>query len=191
MEKAGICQKASSPWASPLHMVPKQDGTWRPCGDYRCLNTVTTPDRYPLPNMGDITNGLAGSQYYTKLDLLKGYFQVPVAPNDVPKTAVITPFGTYTFNFTCFSLCNAGATFQRLMDNIMGDLKCVVVYVDDILIFSPTLKQHIKDVQTVLQRLSENGLYFHPEKCEWAKQCVEFLGHKVTCEGVSPLPPQN
>ena len=188
LERAGICQKASTPWASPLHMVPKKDGSWRPCGDYRLLNTKTVPDHYPLPNMTDITNGLAGSKYFSRLDLLKGYYQVPVAEDDVEKTAVITPFGTYTFNFTCFGLRNAGATFQRLMDSILGDLPFVVVYVDDILIFSPSFKQHLSDIQQVLEKLRENGLIVKPSKCEWAKKRIEFLGHIIDGEGVAPLP---
>ncbi|CAM1298531.1 Uncharacterised protein r2_g816 [Pycnogonum litorale] len=95
MVRMGLCRKASSPWASPLHMVPKEDGSWRPCGDYRRLNVVTEPDRYPLPNMADLTSYLHGAKVFTKLDLLKGYFQIPVYPDDVEKTAIITPFGTY------------------------------------------------------------------------------------------------
>ena len=82
MEKAGICQKASSPWASPLHMVPKADGSWRPCGDYRRLNNATKPDHYPLPNIADITNVLGGAKFFSKIDLLKGYFQIPVAEEE-------------------------------------------------------------------------------------------------------------
>ena len=142
MKKMGICQKAASPWASPLHMVEKEDGTWRPCGDYRRLNMKTEPDHYPLPNIRDITNTIHGALIFTKLDLLKGYYQVPVNKADIPKTAIITPFGSYTFNYSCFGLRNSGATFQRLMDNILGDLQFCVCYVDDILIYSSNLEQH-------------------------------------------------
>lgn len=99
MDRMGICQKASSPWASPLHLVKKTDG-----------------------NMADLTSNLHGVKIFSKLDLLKGYFQVPVFPEDIPKTAVITPFGTYTFNYSTFGLRNSGVTFQRLMDGILGDL---------------------------------------------------------------------
>ena len=169
-------------------MVLKPDRSWRPCGDYRLLNTKTVPDRYPLPNMSDITNVLSGAKYFTKLDLLKGYYQVPVAEDDIPKTAVITPFGTFTFNYTCFGLRNAGATFQRLMDSIMGDLPCVIIYVDDILIFSPSFRQHIADVRAVLQRLRDNGLLAKPSKCEWAQERMEFLGHTIDAKGITPLP---
>ncbi|CAM1307084.1 Uncharacterised protein r2_g1705 [Pycnogonum litorale] len=117
-------------------MVPKEDGSWRPCGDYRRLNVVTEPDRYPLPNMADLTSYLHGAKVFTKLDLLKGYFQIPVYPDDVEKTAIITPFGTYVFSHTTFGLRNAGATFQRMMDEILGDLPYCAYYVDDILIYS-------------------------------------------------------
>ena len=150
MEKAGICQKASSPWASPLHMVPKPDGSFRPCGDYRRLNVATIPDHYALPNMADITNVIGEGKFFSKIDMLKGYFQIPVDEQDIPKMAIITPFGNYTFNFTCFGLRNTGATFQRAMDTLFGKLPFVVVYIDDILIFSKSLKDHIKHVCQVL-----------------------------------------
>ena len=99
LERLGICQKASSPWASPLHIVTKKDGTLRPCGDYRRLNIKTEPDHYPLPNITDLTSFLNGAAIFSRLDLLKGYYQVPMHPDDIPKTAVTTPFGTFTFNY--------------------------------------------------------------------------------------------
>ena len=188
MEKAGICRKASSPWASPLHMVPKADGSWRPCGDYRRLNNATKPDHYPLPNIADITNVLGGAKFFSKIDLLKGYFQIPVAEEDKEKTAIVTPFGTFIFNFTCFGLRNAGATFQRMMDQIFEDIPCVIVYIDDILIFSKTLKQHYQDIRKVLRILKENGLVVRKDKCEWVKTSVEFLGHHLNARGLAPLP---
>ena len=120
MEKMGVCSKAASPWASPLHMTPKKDGTWRPCGDYRRLNLITEPDHYAMPNISDLTSSIGTSRVFSKLDLLKGYFQVPVNPVDVPKTAITTPFGTYVFHYSTFGLRNSGATFQRVMDQIFG-----------------------------------------------------------------------
>ena len=101
MEKQGLCQKASSLWASPLHIVVKKDGTIRPCGDYRRLNNITEVDHYPLPNITDVTSFLHGATVFSKLDLMKGYFQVPMHPEDIPKMAIVTPFGTYTFNYSC------------------------------------------------------------------------------------------
>ena len=188
MERMGICQRASSPWASPLHLVQKTDGTWRPCGDYRRLNLITEPDHYPLPNMADLVSNLHGARIFSKLDLLKGYFQVPVYPEDVPKTAVITPFGTYTFNFSTFGLRNSGATFQRLMDGILGDLPFCACYVDDILIFSGNTNEHIQHLREVLKRLRDNGLVVRQDKCQFGAKSVDFLGHRVSPAGVSPLP---
>ena len=187
MEEAGICQKDSSAWASPLHMVPKPDGSFRPCGDYRRLNVATEPDHYALPNMADITNVIGKGKYFSKIDMLKGYFQVPVHKDDIPKTAIITPFGNYTFNYTCFGLRNAGATFQRLMDSLFGKLPFVIVYIDDILIFSDNLKDHIKHIKQVLEILRANGLVIKPSKCSWAQKSIEFLGHSVGSNGISPL----
>ena len=109
MESMGICAKASSLWASPLHMVTKQDGSWRPCGDYRRLNLISVPDQYPMPNITDLTNNIGNARIFTKLDLLKEYFQVPVHPDDVPKTATITPFGSYVFYYSTFGLKNMDA----------------------------------------------------------------------------------
>lgn len=188
MEDMGICQKASSPWSSPLHIVTKKDGSLRPCGDYRRLNTRTEADHYPLPNISDITSFLHGAKVFSKLDLTKGYFQVPMAPEDIPKTAIATPFGTFTFNYSCFGLRNAGATFQRLMDSILGDLPFCVVYIDDILIFSASMREHLKHIREVLQRLQEHGLILRPDKCLFGRSDVDFLGHTISPDGVTPLP---
>ena len=188
MESMGLCQKASSPWSSPLHLVPKRDGSFRPCGDYRRLNMMTEPDHYPLPNMNDLTSFLHGACIFSKLDLLKGYYQVPVSSEDIPKTAITTPFGTYTFNYSCFGLRNAGATFQRMMDGILGDLPFCAFYVDDILLFSTSREQHMEHLHIVLNRLQENGLVVRFDKCIFGVQEVDFLGHHLSSKGVAPLP---
>ena len=187
MEKSGICQKASSPWASPLHLVEKPDGSWRPCGDYRRLNMKTEPDKYPLPNIADVTSSLHEATIFSKIDLLQGYFQVPVNPADIPKTAIITPFGSYTFNYSCFGLKNSGATFQRMMDGIFGNLDFCICYIDDILIFSKNEKEHRNHIKIILEKLKENGLIAKPEKCVFGKPSVTFLGHNISAEGVKPL----
>ena len=188
MERMGICSKSASPWASPLHMVPKPDGSWRPCGDYRRLNLITEPDHYPMPNIADLTNSIGKSCVFSKLDLLKGYFQVPVHPSDVPKTAIITPFGSYVFHYSTFGLKNSGATFQRMMDSIFGQLPNVIVYMDDLLVFSNSVTDHEQHLRSVLSLLRNNGLIVRPDKCVFAASAVDFLGHRIDSSGIRPLP---
>ncbi len=143
LEKAGIIRRSNSGWSSPLHMVPKPDGSFRPCGDYRRLNTLTEDDRYPLPSIQDFTANLAGCTIFSKIDLVKGYHQVPMAEEDIPKTAICTPFGLFEYIFMPFGLKNAAQTFQRLMDRLFCHLPFVFVYLDDILIASKDPTQHI------------------------------------------------
>ena len=188
MLKAGVVRRSSSCWSSPLHMVRKKDGGWRPCGDFRRLNRITAEDKYPLPNMADLAARLDGCTIFSKLDLQKGYLQVPVAPEDIPKTAVITPFGLFEFIRMPFGLKNAGMTFQRLMDNIFFDLPFAIVYLDDMLIASRTPEQHRLHLQQVLLLLQQNGLVLNVGKCELGRPSVEFLGHQVSAAGLAPLP---
>ena len=187
LEAEGIVRRSDSPWASPLHMVKKDDGTWRPCGDYRCLNTVTKPDRYPIPNMQDLTARLHGCTVFSKLDLKKGYYQVPVNHRDIQKTAVITPFGLYEFLQMPFGLTNAGQTFQRLMDRFGAGMDFVFIYLDDILIASPDETSPCRHVHTVLSRLQDFGLILNLSKCRFGLPEVEFLGHRVSAAGVEPM----
>ena len=159
MEKDGIVRHSTSLWASPLHMVPKKDGSWRPCGDFRRLNLVTEPDRYPLPNMLDFADRLSGCTVFSKIDLRKGYWQVPVHPDDIPKTAVITPFGLYEFLRMAFGLRNAGASFQRMMDRVIRGLWFVYCYLDDLRVASRSPEEHITHLRILfLQRLQQFGL---------------------------------
>ncbi len=113
LESAGIVRRSKSPWASPLHMVPKKDGSWWPCGDYLRLNLVTTPDKYPLPNMQDLSIGRHGCIIFSKIYLVKGYHRIPVATEDIPKTAIITPFGLFEYLFTPFGLPTPHKLFRE------------------------------------------------------------------------------
>jgi hypothetical protein len=169
-------------------MVRKKDGGWRPCGDFRRLNIATAEDKYPLPNMGDLASRLDGCTIFSKLDLQKGYFQVPVAAADVAKTAIITPFGLFEFLRMPFGLKNAGMTFQRLMDRIFFDLPFTFVYLDDLLIASQSAEDHRRHLTEVLQRLQDNGLVLNVGKCQFGLPALDFLGHSVSAAGVAPLP---
>ena len=190
LEKEGIVRRSNSDWASPLHMVQKSDGSWRPCGDFRRLNLITEDDRYPLPNMADITSSLAGATIFSKLDLKKGYHQIPVHKSDIRKTAIITPFGLFEFLRMPFGLKNAGMSFQRFMDRLLGGLPFVLIYLDDILVASPDRLTHASHLRIVLDLLQKNGLVLNKGKCQFFRSEVEFLGLKVTAGGVAPLPNQ-
>jgi len=188
LEEAGIIRRSNSPWSSPLHMVKKKDGTWRPCGDYRRLNVATTPDQYPLPNVQDVANKLHGCTVFSKIDLVKGYHQVPMAEEDIEKTAITTPFGLFEYVFMPFGLRNAAQTFQRLMDRIFSQLDFCFTYLDDHLLGSRTQEEHVQHLRVFLQKLEENGLTINPDKCEFFKPQIEFLGHHVDAEGMRPTP---
>lgn len=188
MEEMGIIRRSNSPWSSPLHVVPKSDGTWRPCGDYRQLNTATKDDRYPLPHIQDFNNHLTGCKVFSKIDLVRGYHQIPMAPSSVPKTAIITPFGLWEFLRMPFGLKNAAQTFQRLMDGILRDIPFTFVYLDDILVASRSPEEHHAHLQQLFQLLSSNGLVINKAKCVFGVNELDFLGHRVTTQGIRPLP---
>jgi len=188
LEAAGIIRRSKSQWASPLHMVQKKDGSWRPCGDFRRLNLVTKRDCYPLPNIQDLSSRLHGCTVFTTIDLVKGYHQVPVAEADIPKTAIITPFGLFEYVKMPFGLRNSAQTFQRLMDHLFSEYGFCFIYLDDILVASRSMEEHLHHLHLVFSKLQEAGLCINPEKCVFAQPQVSYLGHTVSAGGLLPLP---
>lgn len=189
----GIIRPSQSPWNSPIWIVPKKlDASgkqkWRIVVDYRKVNEKTIDDRYPLPNISDILDKLGRCQYFTTLDLASGFHQIELHPNSIEKTAFNVENGHYEYVRMPFGLKNAPATFQRVMDNVLKDLqnKICFVYMDDIIIFSTSLQEHICNLKKVFTKLKDAGFKIQLDKSEFLCKSIEFLGHVVTPEGVRP-----
>ena len=190
MQEAGVIQPSNSPWASPIVLVRKKDGTHRFCIDYRELNAVTRQDTFPLPRVDDLLDQLGDTRFFSTLDLAAGYWQIKIHPDSREKTAFVTHQGLHEFSVMPFGLTNAPAVFQRLMQKVLMQLNpengpdFVVVYIDDVLVFSKTLEDHLKHLTLVLDRLIEVGLKLNPTKCYFIRQEVAFLGHIITPQGL-------
>ena len=185
-----IIEPCDSPWASPVVMVRKKDGSWRFCVDYRKLNELTLKDSYPLPHIDDTFDTLAGAQYFCALDLASGYWQVEMEKRDKAKTAFVTKQGLYQFKVMPFGLCNAPATFERLMEMVLkGYLwKRCMVYIDDVIVFGESFDQTLENLSMVLERIRAAGLTLKPKKCELFTQEILYLGFMVTGQGIRPDP---
>ena len=190
MQDKGIIQPSASPWASPVVLVPKKDGSLRFCVDYRQLNALTMKDVYPLPRIDDILDTLGSAKYFTTLDLASGYWQVKLDDDARPKTAFTTHQGLFEFIRMPFGLCNAPATFQRAMQTVLSGLEWrnCFVYIDDILIASPTFEEHLQHLEEVINRLRKANLRLKPKKCLFLCEEVSYLGHIISVNGVSPDP---
>jgi hypothetical protein len=182
----GLIEPSSSPFGAPVLFVKKKVAGLRMCIDYRKLNAVTIKNCYPLPRVDELLDQLHGAAIFSKLDLRSGYHQVRIRAGDEPKTAFRTQFGHYQFKVLPFGLCNAPATFQRLMNDIFHPYltRFLQVYLDDLLIYSKSIPEHMQHLRIVLSVLRDHKLYIKPSKCEFGRTSIPFLGFIVSRGGI-------
>ena len=190
MLDSNIIRPSKSPWSSPVVLVEKKDGSIRFCIDYRKLNLLTVKDVYPLPRIDDSLASLQGKKWFSTLDFTAGYHQIPMNEHSRAKTAFITHGGLYEFNVMPFGLTSAPATFQRFMDVVVAGLKwnSVLVYLDDICVFSNSFEEHVSHVREVFNRIQQAGMKLKPSKCYLFQDQIKYLGHVVTSTGIQPDP---
>ena len=190
MVNKGFVRSRTSPWGAPVLFVKKKDGSMRLCIDYRELNKVTIRNQYPLPRIDDLFDQLQGAKVFSKIDLRSGYHQLRVHGEDVPKTAFRTRYEHFEFLVMPFGLTNAPASFMDLMNRIFRPYldQFVIVFIDDILIYSGSGEEHAKHLRIILQTLRKHRLYAKLNKCQFWLDSVTFLGHIVSAEGVSVDP---
>ena len=188
MQAAGVIRPSNSPWSSPIVLAKKPDGSKRFCVDYSKLNDVTVGDAFPLPNMEDLLLNLGRAKYYSSVDLKSGYWQVRVREEDKAKTAFAVPEGLFEFNVLPFGLKGGPGMFMRLMQQVLGDTqgKYCQCYIDDVIIYSATFEEHLEHLEDILGRIRKAGLKLKRSKCEFIVQKINFLGHVVTTDGISP-----
>ena len=182
-----VIRNSTSPWNSPLILIKKKDGTFRPCIDFRKLNNITVPEKFPIPMISDILQSMHGARFFSTLDLESSYWQTAIDETDKQKTAFTTPSGHFEFNVMPFGLKNAPAIFSRLMSNVLAGLigPSVLVYLDDIIIFSETLDEHLIKLKNVFERLEKYNLKLKLKKCQFLCDSIKFLGHEISNKGVS------
>ena len=173
-----------------MHLVRKKDGTWRFTVDYRKLNSMTIPDAYPLPNIEEMMDNLKGVQFVSKLDLVDGFWHIVLVETDREKTGFATKRGFWRWKVLPMGLMNSPGTFQKAMDEILAEYrwKFCLVFIDDILIFSRTFKEHLEHLRLVLAKLREHGLFAKLKKCKFLMSEMLFLGHVISKEGIRPDP---
>lgn len=184
--EAGYIRESDSPYACPIVLVKKKDGTMRFCCDWRKVNQITRKDAMPLPRIDDMIDRFSKAKFFTKIDFTSGYYQVPLKESAIEKTAFVTPDGHYEWLVMGMGLTNAPATFQRLMYKVLGDMlwKNAMAYMDDLVIFSPTYEQHMKDLSDVLTKVQAAGLKIKPPKCSFAMKGIQYLGFIISEKGV-------
>jgi len=190
LQDNGFIGPSYSPWGAPVIFVDKKDGSQRMCVDYRSLNEVTTKNKYPLPRIDDLFDQLRGACVFYKIDLRSGYHQLNISNSHIPKTAFTTRYGLYEYTVMSFGLTNAPAYFMYMMNKVFMEYldKFVVVFIDDILVFSKTKEEHAEHLRLVLQKLREHKLYAKGSKCEFWLEEVSFLGHVVSNGGIAVDP---
>lgn len=185
--KHDMAKRSHSAWSSPCILVPKPDGTSRLCTDYRRVNAVTVPDSYPLPRIEDCIDQIGSAVFVSKLDLLKGYWQVPLTPRASDISAFVTPDNFVQYTVMPFGMCNAPATFQRLVNIVFEDIPNCTAYLDDVVIHSPTWDEHLSTLRLVFHRLENASLTLNLAKCEFGKATVTYLGKQVGRGQVRPI----
>lgn len=190
MLSQGIIQYSSSPYASPIVLVKRKGGTWRLCVDYKGLSQQTIKYKYHIPLLEDLLDELGGSWYFSKLDLRTGFYQLRIAPQDVYKTAFKTHFGHCEYLVIPFGLTNAPYTFQGLMNHVFQDIerKFLLVFFDDILVYSPRWEEHLSHLEVVFSILRHQQLFLKPSKCTFGATVIEYLRHFISVAGVSTNP---